>query len=214
MLTIAITLFFPIATAAFLLHIRRKYQLGIYLAWSLPFVILALSVWLSTSDVVYYYCGRLCSSGFESWGAPLAVATLVAVCAMRLRRPWQRWLQGWTAFFAFNFCLLFAGWIAWHLDGADAWKTKCQVQTSACVPLSSTVSRSESASFAAQFFRGSMLSVGGPHCLRVVKSGGLLDWVNTRSSEAVLTSESLPRRILSQHCALIAFLMQAQQQRG
>ena len=105
MLTIAIDLFFPIATAAFLLHIRRKYGAGTYLLWSLPFLTLAVCVWLTTSDVVYYYFGRLCSSGFESWGAPLAVAALVAICAFALRRPWLRWLQGVTAFVAFNFCL-------------------------------------------------------------------------------------------------------------
>ncbi|HEV7607102.1 MAG TPA: hypothetical protein VGO61_07185 [Steroidobacteraceae bacterium] len=112
MLTIAIDLFFPIATAAFLLHIRRKYQLGTYVVWSMPFLVLALCVWLTTSNVVYYSCGRLCGSGFESWGAPLAVAALVVVCAFALRRPWLRWMQGAVAFVAFNFCLLLAGWIA------------------------------------------------------------------------------------------------------
>lgn len=112
MLTIAIDLVFPIATAAFLLYVRRKYQLGTYIAWSLPFLILALCVWLMTSDVVYFYCGRLCGSGFESWGAPLAVTALVVVCAFSLRRPWLRWAQGALAFVAFNCSLLSASWIA------------------------------------------------------------------------------------------------------
>jgi hypothetical protein len=112
MLTFAIDIFFPIATAAFLLHIRRKYQFGTYLAWSTPFLVLALCVWLTTSDVVYYYCGRLCASGFESWGAPLAVAMLAAICAFAFQKTWLRWAQGAVAFVAFNFCLLLAGWIA------------------------------------------------------------------------------------------------------
>jgi hypothetical protein len=112
MTAFAIDIFFPIATAAFLLHIRRKYRLGPYLAWSLPFLVMALCVWLTMSDVIYYYCGRLCASGFESWGAPLAVVALVSICSLALQRNWLRWVQGVVAFIAFNFCLLFAGWIA------------------------------------------------------------------------------------------------------
>lgn len=112
MSTIGINLFFPAATVAFLLHIRRKYKVDVYLAWSCVFLALALGVWLTASDVVYFYCGHLCGSGFESWGAPLAVLAIILVCVFALRRSWQRWVQGAIALVAFNFCLAVAGWVS------------------------------------------------------------------------------------------------------
>ena len=45
MLGSATLLFFPIAVATFMLYIRGKYPLVTYIAWSTPFIALALTVW-------------------------------------------------------------------------------------------------------------------------------------------------------------------------
>jgi hypothetical protein len=112
MLGAATLLFFPIAVAAFMLHIRRKYSLASYTAWSAPFLVLAVVVWLSTSSVVLSYVGPLNASGFESWAASAAVAVLVGICAIPLRSLALRWVQGVAAFISFNFVVLLGSWIA------------------------------------------------------------------------------------------------------
>jgi hypothetical protein len=71
---------FPIATIAFLLHVRRKCSVRTYLISCVAIVAAALLLWFLKPVLYDYYKGPLDSAGFDTWTVPIAAFSVAAIC--------------------------------------------------------------------------------------------------------------------------------------
>ena len=110
-MSLTILLFFPIATAAFLTHIRLSYSLMQYFVATIPFLAVGLYAWARADDVLLSYNGPLMASGFRSWAAPVAIFSIAALCAFPARGSLARIGQICIAVIVANaWTVVFAGW--------------------------------------------------------------------------------------------------------
>lgn len=109
---LTLQVFFPLATAAYLLHIRQKYSLEGYILATLPFLAAGLFAWAHDRDIILYYNGPLMASGFKSWAAPVAIASIAILCVFRMPGIWWRTSQILMSFVIVNFWIFYAGWIS------------------------------------------------------------------------------------------------------
>lgn len=113
MIILAMYVVVPIALAMLLLHIRRGYGLPQYFAATLPFLAAAFVVWGMWPEITFYYRGPLHAAGYFSWGLPVTVFAISAICAPRFKAAWARTLQVVACVFVTIFVLrVLAGWIA------------------------------------------------------------------------------------------------------
>ena len=103
---------FPIATIAFLLHVRRKCAVRTYLISCVAVVVAALLLWFLKPVIFDYYKGPLDSAGFDTWTVPIAAFSVAAICSLAVQKWYLRILQFLAAFIVANFLILYASWIS------------------------------------------------------------------------------------------------------
>jgi hypothetical protein len=108
---ILIDVVLPLALAATLLWVRRRYGVRVYAAVGVVLVAAAFGVWASTSDIFYYHLAPLAAGGFHSWAVPPAVLSAVIICIFSFRRFWVL-LQSLLTLLLANVFFLLAGWVA------------------------------------------------------------------------------------------------------
>ena len=113
MMSLTILLFFPIAMAGFLTHIRLSYSMKQYLVATVPFLAVGIYAWTRADNVLLSKNGPLMASGFASWAAPVAILSIAVLCGFKPRGAFARIGQISAAVIVANaWTVVFAGWIS------------------------------------------------------------------------------------------------------
>ena len=112
MLKAVVYLVAPVALIALFLYVRRRTNFKHYLLFTVPFLVAALSVWLWSDNLVFYYYGPKLSEGFRTWAVSAVIGAISLVCSFRINNRFAVFGQAVAALLFADTLVMLASWIA------------------------------------------------------------------------------------------------------